>query len=100
MGARGTAYSRARLGGSRWIFHDWNSREERHPYGMRLCCRWELGVGGLPGLDPRRFWPAFGTGHELVHRCSVDGLSHDVGVTGVTGDLLDDVEQDPSNRPG
>ena len=50
-------------------------------------------------LQPRLLRPVLGSRHVRVHRAAVDVLADDVAVAGMTGDLLDEVKQHPTNFP-
>ena len=50
-------------------------------------------------LRPVLLRPALGRGHERPAGGAVDGLADDVGVSGVAGHLLNEVQQDPAGRP-
>ena len=60
----------------------------------------DLVAGGLPRLHPGAGGPALGGGHDGVGGTTVDRFADQVGVAGVAGDLLDDVQEDPAHRPG
>jgi hypothetical protein len=62
--------------------------------GKSCPCR-TLG-GRFPGLEPVGREPALGGRHELIHCGTVDRLADDVGVAGMAGGLLDEVQQDPA----
>src|SRR3954466_7597499 len=56
-----------------------------------------LAVGrGPPRLDPLGLRPTFSTGHQGVHRRPVELLTDNVGVAGMPGEFLDQMEKNPS----
>ena len=50
-------------------------------------------------LEPGLLGPVLGGGHDGVHRPTVDVLPDDVGMTGVAGEFLDEVDEDPADLP-